>query len=269
VQVGALNTRYGTPGHFFICGSQERLAAAMQDPALAAYVSTHSAFPTASARITTDDWPYFYQREPGIPTIIVLISAALLPICWVLLRSTGTAGKGIEWHFFFLGAGFLLLETQIISKMALVFGTTWVVNSVVIAALLLLIVGSNLFVEWRPAIPVAAAYGGIFASIAIAYITPVRLLLFSSLALKVLAASLVLCLPVFFAGIVFIRSFASAGFRGEALGSNLFGALVGGLLECSSYWFGLRFLLVLAAGLYLASWVALLRQREPAPADSQ
>ncbi|HXZ18500.1 MAG TPA: hypothetical protein VEG63_01045 [Candidatus Acidoferrales bacterium] len=269
LQVGALNTRYGTPGHFFICGSKERLAAALRDPSLAAYVSTHSAFPTAPGRITTDDWPYFYQREPGIPTIVVLISAALLPICWLLLRSTGTAGRGIEWHFFFLGSGFLLLETQIISKMALVFGTTWVVNSVVIAALLLLIVGSNLLVEWRPGVPIGAAYAGIFASIAIAYFTPVRLLLFSSLALKVVAASLVLCLPVFFAGIVFIRSFATAGFRGEALGSNLFGALVGGLLECSSYWFGLRFLLILAAGLYLASWVALVQHREPLPAQSQ
>ena len=194
----------------------------------------------------------------------MLISAALLPLCWMLLRSTGTTGRGLEWHFFFLGAGFLLLETQIISKMALVFGTTWVVNSVVIAALLLLIVGSNLLVEWQPQIPVAVAYAGIFASTAIAYFTPVRLLLFPSLPLKVLAASLVLCLPVFFAGIVFIRSFAAAGFRGEALGSNLFGALVGGLLESSSYWFGLRFLLILAATLYLASWLSLLRERAPA-----
>ena len=264
VQVGALNTRYGTPGHFFICGSEERIAAAMKDQSLAEYVRTHSTFPSSAARITTDDWPYFYQHEPGIPTIIVLISAALLPLCWMLLRSTGTTGRGLEWHFFFLGAGFLLLETQIISKMALVFGTTWVVNSVVIAALLLLIVGSNLLVEWQPQIPVAVAYAGIFASTAIAYFTPVRLLLFPSLPLKVLAASLVLCLPVFFAGIVFIRSFAAAGFRGEALGSNLFGALVGGLLESSSYWFGLRFLLILAATLYLASWLSLLRERAPA-----
>ncbi len=268
VQVGALNTRYGTPGRFFICGSPARIAAAMQDPALADYVRRRSTFPTESARLTTDDWPYFYQREPGIPTIIVLISAALLPLCWFLLRATGTTGRGIEWHFFFLGAGFLLLETQIISKMALIFGTTWVVNSVVIAALLLLIVGSNLLVESRPRFPVAAAYAGIFATTAIAYLTPVRFLLFSSFPLKVLAASLVLCLPVFFAGIVFIRSFAAVGFRGEALGSNLFGALVGGLLESTSYWFGLRFLLILAAGLYLASWLSLVRTREPVPAPA-
>jgi len=70
-------------------------------------------------------------------------------------------------------------------------------------------------------------------------------------------ATLTLCLPVFFAGIVFIRSFAGERFSGEALGSNLLGALVGGLLESLSYWSGIRSLLVLAAILYLGSWIAL------------
>ena len=69
-----------------------------------------------------------------------------------------------------------------------------------------------------------------------------------------------LCLPVFFAGIIFIHSFAQANFAGEALGSNLFGALVGGLLESMSYWTGIRSLLVLAAILYCASWLALGRE---------
>jgi hypothetical protein len=101
------------------------------------------------------------------------------------------------------------------------------------------------------------AYSGIFASALVAYLVPVRALLFHSPGLKILAATMFLCLPVFFAGVVFIRSFAAAGFRGEALGSNLFGALVGGLLESLSFWFGLRSLLLVAAGLYLASWVAL------------
>jgi spermidine synthase len=261
-------TYYGTPGRFFICGSQERIARALQDPALSEYVALHRNQNFEPARLTTDDWPYFYQREPGLPTIVVLISGALLPLCWLMVRATGTRGRSLEWHFFFLGAGFLLLETQIISKMALVFGTTWVVNSIVIAGLLLLIVGSNLVVELRPGISVGLAYAGIFASILVAYLVPIRALLFASLGLKILAATLILCMPVFFAGIVFIRSFAAAGFRGEALGSNLFGALVGGLLESFSFWFGLRSLLILAAGLYLASWLAL-SLRAPVPVREQ
>jgi hypothetical protein len=62
---------------------------------------------------------------------------------------------------------------------------------------------------------------------------------------------------VFFAGIVFIQSFARCGLSSEALGSNLFGALVGGLLESLSMWTGLKSLLAIAALLYLASRIAL------------
>jgi hypothetical protein len=81
--------------------------------------------------------------------------------------------------------------------------------------------------------------------------------------LKALVATGVLWLPVFFAGIVFIRGFAKERFSAEAWGSNLFGALVGGLLESKSMWTGIRSLLVIAALFYLASWIAL---RTPAPA---
>jgi SAM-dependent methyltransferase len=165
---------YSSTGRFLISGSQERIAQAMRDPVLAAYVARHHDFNIEPAQLTTDDWPYFYQREPGLPTIIVVLSIALLPFCWVMVRSTGVAGALLEWHFFFLGAGFLLLETQIISKVALLFGTTWVVNSIAIAGLLLLIVAANFIVQWRPEFSVRAAYAGILASIAVAYFVPVR-----------------------------------------------------------------------------------------------
>ena len=262
VQMEASGGPYSTPGNYFICGSRERIAAAMKDPGLADYAAHNPPRKMTSAQMTTDDWPYFYQREPGLPTIVVLISILLVPLCWLLLRATGAAGESLEWHFFFLGAGFLLMETQIISKMALLFGTTWLVNAVAIAGLLLLIVAANVVAEWRPDFPLAWAYAGIFLTLLGAYLTPVRALLFPSLGWRIGAATLVLCLPVFFAGIVFVRSFAAVGFRGEALGSNLFGALAGALLEATSFWFGLRFLLLLAGALYLASWLTLSARRE-------
>jgi hypothetical protein len=196
---------------------------------------------------------------------VLVISAVLALVCWLLTRAMGATRGGVLWHFFFLGAGFLLLEAQIISKMALLFGTTWVVNSIVIAGLLLLVVGSNILVHQRPQISVTGAYVGIFGAIALAYFVPIESFFFSSVWAKAVVATFVLCLPVFFAGIVFIRSFAGAGFRGEALGSNLLGALVGGLLESLSMWTGLRSLLVLAGLLYAASWLAL--AREPAAKD--
>jgi hypothetical protein len=191
---------------------------------------------------------------------VILLSLVLIVLCRSFMRQTGAIMGSLRWHFFFLGAGFLLLEAQIISKMALLFGTTWLVNSIVIAGLMLLIVASNFFVQWNPKIPVMVGYLGILFTIAAGYIVPLEQLFFHSFWLKALAATAALCLPVFFAGIVFIRSFALEGFSSEALGSNLLGALAGGLLESLSMWTGIRSLLIIAGLLYLASAWALFSQ---------
>jgi spermidine synthase len=247
---------YSTGGRFFVTGSAARLDRALADPALAAFVKAHSDIEMQKARLTTDDWPFFYQHEPGLPLIIIIVSVVLIVLTRLLIRQTGAGGRSIHWHFFFLGAGFLLLESQIISRMALLFGTTWLVNSIVIAVLLVLIVVANLLVEGWPTIPVGFAYAGIFVCILISYLLPLERLFFQSFWVRALVATLALCMPVGFASIVFIRSFAAVRFSGEALGSNLLGGLVGGMLEAVSMWTGIRSLLVLAALLYLASYVA-------------
>jgi len=250
---------YDTYGRFFVAGSRERLAQAMADPALAAYVASHSARPIQPTISTTDDWPYFYQHEPGLPLIVILVSIAVLVIFGWVLRQVSGEGARLDLHFMFLGAGFMLLEAQIVSKMALLFGTTWVVNAVVVSGLLCLIVGANLVYGAFPRIPLAAAYAGLFLSLAVMYFVPMQKLFLESWSLRAMVATLALCTPVFFAGIIFVSSFARAGFRGSALGSNLFGSLIGGLLESASLWFGLKSLTILAAILYLGSAIFLSR----------
>ncbi len=248
-----------TGGRFFVAGSASRIAAARSDPAFAAFLiehTRHDGADAATGRITrtTDDWPYFYQHAPGLPAAVLVISGILAIVVWLAVGRTGLRGGAIRWHFFFLGAGFLLVEAQAVSKMALLFGTTWLVNAIVIAGILLLIVAANLLVEKGPRIPVNVAYSGLFASLLAAYLIPVDWLLVDAVAPRIALATLVLCTPVFFAGIVFITGFAQAGFRGDALGSNLFGALLGGLTESISLWTGLRSLLLVAAALYALSW---------------
>ena len=248
---------YTTGGRFFITGSERKIKEAVSDAGVAKYLSQRGAIQMEPSRLTTDDWPYFYQKSPGLPLPIVLISVVLVLLCVLLLRDMGTPIRALNWHFFFLGAGFLLLEAQIISKMALLFGTTWLVNSIVIAGLLILILAANAVPSLQPRFSVTHSYIGLFITLVIGYVVPVRQIFFVSVSARAIAATLVLCLPVFFAGTIFIRSFSQAAFSPAALGSNLLGAMVGGMLESASLWTGIRSLLVLAALLYAASWMTL------------
>jgi SAM-dependent methyltransferase len=256
VQLSVPSSGMAAGGRFFIVGDGARFARVVADSALTAGGGHGGKFATQTATLTTDDWPYFYQHEPGVPASVILVSVVLGLLGWTLARITVSGGRSIRWHFFWLGAGFLLLEVQIVSRTALLFGTTWVVNAIVIAGLLGLILAANAVVAVTSRLPPWVAYGGIFASIAVGYGVPIRLLLVDSLVAKVLLATVVLCLPVFFAGIAFTQSFAAARFDAEALGSNLLGALVGGLLESLSLWTGIRSMLVLATALYACAWFA-------------
>jgi hypothetical protein len=51
-----------------------------------------------------------------------------------------------------------------------------------------------------------------------------------------------------------------------AFASNVLGAVIGGLLEYSSLILGFRNLLLIALGLYILSYLALLRTKKPASA---
>ena len=58
-------------------------------------------------------------------------------------------GKGrlqIHSRLFFLGAAFMLLETKAVVQLALLFGSTWLVNSLVFFTVLIMILLANLYV---------------------------------------------------------------------------------------------------------------------------
>lgn len=83
-------------------------------------------------------------------------------------------------------------------------------------------------------------------------------LLLESRFVRLLAATLAFCLPAFSASLIFVESFSKGQFEATARGSNLFGALAGGLLESLTLWFGLRSFTLLAALFYVASALTIL-----------
>jgi spermidine synthase len=253
--------------YFFVAGSPDRIQAALTaDTALASFVDARQQVAMEPASLTTDDWPYLYQQHRGIPVIVWLLSLGLIAICalgvWRFKRSSAP----FMWHFFFLGAAFMLMEVQIISKAALLFGTTWLVNSIIITALLTFILLANVVAQRVPNLPRAFAYLGLLVTLGIGYFVPANALFLDSLVLRALAVAVVFCSPVFFAGLVFITSFREIGFRAEAFGANLLGSLVGGLLESLSYAVGIKALVLLAAMLYLASMMTAKRAPALVPA---
>ena len=56
-----------------------------------------------------------------------------------LFGSTTTRSLAGAGHFFFMGFGFLLLQTKSITDCSLYFGTTWLVTTIVIAGILLMV----------------------------------------------------------------------------------------------------------------------------------
>jgi spermidine synthase len=238
---------------FAISPSGQVEASLAADPRLREFVAgSHPAFlAIPKVAVTTDDWPYLYQQGHWIPGIFYLLSALVIVLAAVFYFQIPEARTRIPSLFFFsMGAGFLLLETQVVSRLALYFGTTWQVNGIVIAAILSALLLANFVIEKkRSAWPRAWTLTGILAGIACAYFVPFHRVP-GSAALVGTFAAIVFAIPVFFAGLLFASEFRSVESPAAALGANMLGAVVGGLLENLSLIVGMKALLVVAAMLY-------------------
>jgi spermidine synthase len=197
----------------------------------------------------TDNWPYVYHRGHTIPRTYLTVSLVLLIISFLATRKSLEPKKNSTWYFFFLGAGFLLLETQLISRLALYYGSTWQVNCVVLSAILAVLVLANLFVQRFSALRLGPLYAVLVAGLIAIYVIPWESLPLSSRAAGTLLAG-AYCIPLFFAGVIFAETFRKCENKSNAFGSNIIGAVAGGLAQNSSFIVGLKALLLLAAVFY-------------------
>jgi SAM-dependent methyltransferase len=246
---------YETPGEniVFLIGHEPFSDLLLNDPRL-----THREDYAIRSDIdvTTDQWPFLYLRGHTIPTtyIIGLIGVVILSI--VFVRRILPDFHGFNAHFFFMGAAFFLLETKSITEIALLLGSTWVVNAVVIAAILAMIVIANMIVERSKISNVRPMYAFLFVALLFNFFFPFGSFLGLPLVWRVLLAALAQALPLFFAGLIFAVTFSRTRAIEIALGSNLVGSVLGGIFEYSSLALGIRSLYLLALGFYVLSAVA-------------
>jgi SAM-dependent methyltransferase len=219
----------------------------------------------AAPQPATDDWPFLYLKEPFIAPYylgalaIILAFAAFL--VWRGAAASGTSIRRLSPHFFLLGVAFLLLETRSLVTFSLLFGSTWLVNSLVFFAVLLsvlLAIVINGRVRFENPMPL---YLALLVSIAVAYLVPAEQLLIEPVWLRYLVASALAFAPIFFANLVFSHSFRDTWTADMAFAVNLLGAMVGGALEYVALLTGYRALLIVVAAMYVAAWLAATRLR--------
>jgi spermidine synthase len=237
--------------------------------------------PEGGLRTATDDWPFLYLRKPMIPTLslrgmLIMGGLGLLLIFLFLPRRKRAAalaergaravsfGSALNVQLFFLGAGFMLVETKAVVTMALLFGSTWVVNSVVFLAILIMILLANLWtLRSRPA-RLWPYYAGLLITLTLNTIVPLDFFLGMNRSIQVLGSCLLVFAPILFAGVIFAASFKRTTEPDRAFGVNIAGAMMGGLAEYSSMLLGFQYVVLVAILFYVLSAIGLRRADDTA-----
>jgi hypothetical protein len=206
----------------------------------------------------TDDHPFPYLPGRSIPNIYLQILALILIASVVAIKLAGGSFKRMSGYLdlAFMGAAFLLLETKNIVQFALLFGSTWFVNSLVFGAVLLVV---WLAIETASRIklpPPVFLYVALLASLVLTWAVPQESLLGLPSVVRFLAAGGLAFAPIYLANLIFSQRFKDVATSGDAFAANLLGAIVGGVLEYLALITGYRFLLVVTGVLYALAFIA-------------
>jgi predicted membrane-bound spermidine synthase len=211
----------------------------------------------------TDDWPFLYLRDRHIPQHYIVALAVVLVVSVLSVLATlgvlGTPRTGARrwsWQFFLLGAGFMLLETKSIIQFALLWGSTWVVASLAIASVLTMALLANAIVARKTIARPWLVAGVLVGLLALNYLIPIGRVAFDSrVAESVFYAALVFS-PILCAGLLFGSAIARSTSLTRDYGTNLLGAMVGGVGEYLSLVTGFRALLFVIAICYVGAVAA-------------
>ena len=203
--------------------------------------------------VSTDDWPFLYMARRIYPVSYLVVLGLILLLSFVLYASFFREPPEMSYlPFFFLGAGFMLVETKAITEMGLAFGNTWQVIAVAIASVLVMAFLANGIVQRLRLKSSFFPYLLLFATLAVGWWIAKAGGLPSTTAGR-FGTAVVLTCPLFFSGIVFSSLLSARASISSAMSLNILGAMCGGILEYNSMYFGFRFLYLLAAGLYVVA----------------
>ena len=217
-------------------------------------------------RVMTDDWPFIFIT-PAVfdwPYLLVVTEILLLSLFAgrkLLLAKSETR----SWQLFFMGGAFMLLELQAVARLSLLYGATWLTSAVVILGILVMILCANfVIIKTGPNINQHLLYALLCLSVLTSYFLPVNAVLVWGVSfgnIGYLIATLFTILPMALAGMIFSCAFARTVNSAQALAFNLFGAVVGAMLEPLSTQLGINAMALVAGALYVASYACLVSSK--------
>src|SRR5260370_8909749 len=138
-------------------------------------VSDYFAQPYPESAVPTDDWPFFYMVERAYPVTYMIALGMVLLLSYFFVRKTIGFTEPIDRSylpFFFLGSGFMLVETKAITELGLHLGGPWFVIAAAIMLVLVMAFLANLIVTRTARNLAAPAYLGLFVSLLVGYGLP-------------------------------------------------------------------------------------------------
>jgi spermidine synthase len=209
----------------------------------------------------SDNWPFLYMKAPSLPAFYGLALALILMFSFIYVWRLAPQGaiSRFGWPFFFMGCAFTLLESKSIVQLILLFGSTWLVNSLVFFAILLVVLVANWIVARYPFKRMWILYTLLFVSLALSFAVPLKSLLSMTSIVRYILAAGLLFSPIFFANLIYSSFFRDTEQANVAFGANLLGTMVGGAAEYLALYFGYQNLVLFAAVFYLCAFYLALR----------
>jgi len=199
---------------------------------------------------STDDWPFFYMPHRQFPfSYLPLMGLVIGLAIWLQSSFKKSKFSAANLPYFWLGAGFMLVETKAITELGLQFGNTWLVTAIVVGSVISMAFCSNLLVakvQFKNVL-----FPGVLLIAALVLSALVSRHVITGLEGNAWAMTAVLTCPIVFSGIVFSILISRVKDIGSAMAMNIIGALFGGVLEYNAMCFGYGALYIIAIGIYV------------------